>query len=224
MPVKAVSIDLVRRRMPQVLKRVMAQPPRPPFRWPRGRLGAAAGSLHWVSWRMVGGAVLLAGIVHICATFVAAVPVTGHAYQLLAEKLPVNRMVALPVQAPGRQILPYLPPDMLYAMCRYDLSAGPVTVTATVLDAGWALSLHTPQGGNFYVLPGQAQRRTNVSFAVVPSAPDMVPLVRRESAADTQIASPTMEGLVVLRGPLRGRAWAAEIEAVLRAASCTLVK
>jgi uncharacterized membrane protein len=173
---------------------------------------------------MVGAAVLLGGIVHICGTLAAPVLGTGHAYQRLREKLPLNRMVVLPLQAPGRQILPYLPPDMLYAMCRYDLRNGPVAVIAPVLGPGWALSLHTPQGANFYVLPGQALRRTDVSFLVVPSGPDAPPVSRRESAIESQVASPTVEGLIVLRGALRGIAWAAETEAALQRATCRPLK
>jgi hypothetical protein len=62
-----------------------------------------------------------------------------------------------------------------------------------------------------------------VSFIVVPTG-DAQPILRRESAADTQIASPSPEGLVMLRAPLRGLAWAAETEAVLQRATCTPVK
>jgi uncharacterized membrane protein len=131
----------------------------------------------------------------------------------------------LPPQTPGKQILPELAPDMLYAMCRYDLHEGAVAVRAMVVGPGWALSVHTPQGSNFYVLTGQPNRSVDVSFVLVPSASDAVHSIpRRESAADTQIVSPTSEGVIVLRAPLRGLAWTAEIEAILQRASCTLLK
>jgi hypothetical protein len=138
----------------------------------------------WISWRTFAAALLLGGIVHISATFIAALSSSGQAYRQLAEKLPANTMTVLPLQTPGRQILPFLPPDMLYAMCRYDLSGGSVEVSASVLDAGWALSLHTPDGRNLYVLPGQPGRRIDVSFVVVPTGPDAPPPSRRDSAAD----------------------------------------
>jgi uncharacterized membrane protein len=227
MPVTPFSVDMLRQRLPQLLSRGLGQLPKLPLqklplqlpRWP-----LAAAIMRWVSWRTVAAGVLLGGIVHICATFASSLSATGQAYRLLAERLPVNSMVVLPLQAPGRQILPFLPPDMLYAMCRFDLSRGPVAVSAAVPDAGWALSLHTPEGGNFYVLPGQRQRATEVSFLVVSSAPDAQPIPRREAGAESQIASPANEGLVILRGPLRGLAWAAETEAVLQRATCRPVK
>ena len=225
MPVKDASVDALRQRLPQLLRLVPGRLRKLPSGlpgWPPQP--AARSALAWVSWRTVAAAILLGGIVHIFATFTSSLSVSGQAYRLLAERLPANGMVVLPLQAPGRQILPFLPPDMLYAMCRYDLSDGPVAVAASVLDAGWALSLHTPDGRNIYVLPGLPQRRTDVSFVIVPSSPETPPIPRSNSADDTQIASPTIEGIVILRAPLRGLAWAAETEAALQTAACSPVK
>jgi uncharacterized membrane protein len=180
--------------------------------------------LRRLGWRRLTGVALLAGIIHICATLAVPMLSSRHAYLQLRDQLPANRMLVLPPQAPGRQILPYLPPHMLYAVCRYDLSGGPVAVTATVADAGWALSLHAARGENFYVLPGVPLRRTDVSLLVIPRGSDAALLPARESPSDTAVVSPTPEGLIVLRAPLRGLAWSAETEAMLRQASCTQLK
>ena len=101
--------------------------------------------------------------------------------------------------APGRQILPYLPPDMLYAMCRYELTGGPVAVTAAVSGPGWVLSLHTPQGDNFYVLPGQQLRRSEVSFLLVPSG-----TVDAAQSSSATAAQPIRRCIAQSRGPDRG--------------------
>lgn len=182
------------------------------------------GWLRRVGWRRLTAVALLAGIVHICATLAAPMLSSGHAYLVLRDKLPVNSMVVLPPQAPGRQILPYLLPHMLYAVCRYDLTGGPVAVTATVADAGWALSLHGVRGDNFYVLPGQPLRRTEVSLMVIPGGPDTAPIAKREDSPETPVVSSTTEGLIVLRAPIRGLAWSAETEATLQRATCTQAK
>ena len=223
MQVKPMAIDLVRERLPQLLQQARDQLRKLPLKQPNWPAQAAAA--RWIDWRMALAAALLGGIVHVCATFLAPVYTGGHAYRLLVDQLPPNRMTVLPQQVPGRQILPELPPDVLYAMCRYDLRQGAVAVRATVLGPGWALSVHTPRGSNLYVLPGQRDRSTEVSFLLVPSAPEAVlSLPRRQSPSDTQIASPTLEGVIVLRAPLRGLAWTAETEAILQRASCTQVK
>jgi uncharacterized membrane protein len=216
-----LTLDELRQRLPQVFNRGLGQLkklPKLPLPRPGWPLGSTVAS--GLSWRMVAAAALLGGIVHICATFAASFTATGQAYSLVAEKLPPNGMTVLPLQAPGRQILPFLPADMLYAVCRYDLREGPVVVRATVPDAGWALSVHTPEGSNLYVLPGQRQRRTEVSFLLKSTAPEVHAIPRREDTPETHVGSPTPEGLVILRAPLRGLAWAAEAEAVLQRATC----
>ena len=180
-----------------------------------------------VSWRTVIGTVLLGGIIHITATMAVPLVSSGHALARLRDTLPANRMVLLPPPAPGKQPLPFLAPDALYAMCRYDITVDSLIVTAAMAQAGWTLSLHTPQGDNFFVMPAQETRRGDVSLTVVPSAErlgEFVATPRRVSAQETLVASPSWEGLVVVRAPLRGLAWRAETEALLRRATCTPVK
>lgn len=175
-----------------------------------------------VGWRTLVGGALLGGIVHICAVFAAPLAGTDTAYRQLQGTLPANKMVVLPPPASGKQILPYLQPDMLYAMCRYELTGGPISVTAVVSGPGWVLSLHTPAGDNFYVLPGQQLRRGEVSFLLVPSSDAHA--TRRATPGDTQVASPSREGLIVVRAPLTGLSWVTETDAALRRSSCTQIK
>jgi len=188
-------------------------PPKPP-RW-----------VSDVGWRTIVAGLLAGGIVHILATFAAPVFGSGNAFAGLRETLPENTMVLMPPAAPGKQTLPYVPPDAMYAICRFDLAGGPVNVTARIADTGWVLSMHTPQGDNFYVMPRQLLRRDEVSFTVTPrdyrehgQAP------KAASPADTKVTSPSMEGLIVVRAPLKGIAWQTETEAQLERSSCTQVK
>jgi uncharacterized membrane protein len=180
-----------------------------------------------VGWRTVIGAVLLGGIIHIVATLAVPLMGAGNAFAKLRETLPTNRMVILPPPAPGKEPLPFLPPDSLYAMCRYDISVDSLSVTAALAHPGWALSMHTPQGDNFYVMPAQQMRRGDVGLVVVPGGDRLTefnPAPRRVSAQETHITSPSTEGLVIVRAPLKGLAWRAEAEAILRRASCAPVK
>jgi uncharacterized membrane protein len=177
-----------------------------------------------IGWRTVVGAALLAGIVHITATLAVPLLGPGNAFRKLRDTLPVNQMVFLPPPTPSTQLLPFVAADALYAACRYDVSAGTVAVTAMLADPGWTLSLHTPQGDNFYVLPAQQLRRSDVTFVIVPGGERLVEFgSRRLTGDDSQVESPVSEGLVLLRAPLRGLAWRAETEARLRRATCTPV-
>ena len=179
------------------------------------------------SWRTVAGALLLAGIIHILATMAVPFVSASHAVARLRDTLPVNRMVLLPPPAPGNQPLPFLAPDALYAMCRYDISTDSLLVTAPMAQSGWTLSLHTPQGDNFYVMPAQEGRRGDVSLTIVPSPErlgEFTLVPRRVNPQDAQVPSPSWEGLVMIRAPLKGLAWRAQAEAALRRASCSPVK
>ncbi len=175
-----------------------------------------------IGWRTVAGAVLLAGIVHISATLAVPLLGPGNAFRKLRETLPVNQMVFLPPPTPGNQLLPYVAADALYAACRFDVSTTGVTVSALLADPGWTLSLHTPQGDNFYVMPAQQMRRSEVTFVIVPGGDKVLDFgaSRRPTGDETQVDSPTAEGLVLVRAPLRGLSWRAETEAKLRRASC----
>ena len=71
-------------------------------------------------------------------------------------------------------------------------------------------------------LPGRGVRAR--PLLVIPGGPDAALVPKRESTSGTPIVSPTREGLIVLRAPLRGLAWGAETEATLLQATCTQVK
>jgi len=180
-----------------------------------------------VGWRTVVGGALLGGIVHILFTLAVPFISKGHAYAKLRDALPANRMVVLPPPAPGREPLPFLTPDALYAMCRFDISVETLAVNVTMAHAGWTLSLHTPQGDNFYVMPAQQLRGSEIAITVVPEpdrSGEFIPTPRRIGAQGDQISSPSTEGIVMVRAPLKGLSWRAQTEAALRQASCRPVK
>jgi uncharacterized membrane protein len=178
-----------------------------------------------LGWRTLAGALLTAGIVHILATLAVPLLGSGSAFAKLRADLPVNRMVVWTPSAPGKEALPFLMPDALFAVCRFDLSRDSLNVTATLVHAGWVLSLHTAMGENFYAMPAQPLNHAEVSLTVVPGGDksEFVPQPRRPGLADASVASPTSAGLVIVRAPLKGVAWRQETEAILRRASCAPV-
>ena len=205
-----------------------------PERWPnlapaalriRAARPPAPGWLRKIGWRTGLGALLLGGIVHLGATLTVPLIGPGLAYQKLRELLPANTMVVVAPAQPGKQLLPFLLPDAYYGICRYSLAGDAVSISAPLLDLGWTLSLHTPHGDNFYVIPGQQLRTTDLSLVIVPGAEksgDLMPATRRApTPSEDQIASPSEEGLIIIRAPLKGLAWKGEAEAALSRAKCT---
>jgi uncharacterized membrane protein len=173
-------------------------------------------------WPFVLAALLAAGIAHIATTFVMPYLATGDAYARLSRSLPANAFVVLPPARPGAQVLPYQAPDVHYAICRFDTSAGPVVVSASLPDVGWTLSLYAAGGESFYALPASGGRAVDVRLLVLPPGDNFLGFVPETRTGDavTQLHTPTHGGLAVLRAPLKGRVFAAEIERGLLRANC----
>jgi uncharacterized membrane protein len=175
-----------------------------------------------LSWRTTFAALCCAGLAHISATLAVGTIGRNAAYERLRASLPINRMVLLPPATPADPALPFMAPDMRFAVCRFDLAAGPVAVAAAMPATGWSLSLYTPQGDNFYAIPGQELRRED-SFLVSLATDQFISLhpgMRKVDVEAGNIVSPAREGLMVVRAPLRGTAYREETERLLKRATC----
>lgn len=169
-------------------------------------------------------ALVTGGIIHIVATLAVPHFARASAFHLLADAMPVNRMKLLGVADATAQPLPYLGPDERLAVCRYDASDGPVSLTFSLPDKGWTLGLYTSSGDNFYVLPAQEARADALSLKLIPPGERTFSLLtlggKSTQTSISQVELPTMSGFALIRAPVRGRSFAAEVEAVLRRASC----
>jgi uncharacterized membrane protein len=167
-------------------------------------------------------ALVTGGIIHIALTFAIPALRWGSAYDRLRGMLQINTMRLVGTEQQPSP-LPFLSPDMRYAMCRYDIGSGPVTVAATLPDVGWSLTLYTPQGDNFYAVPGQEGRVIDAAFTILPASDRLInlaPGVRKTDVDVTQVTSPQREGLVVIRAPQKGAAFQAAMLATLAKATC----
>lgn len=166
------------------------------------------------------------GILHILTTFMVPWFNVGSAFERLRWQLEPNAMRVFAADANGQTPLPFLTADMRYAMCRYDLTSAPVQVTAQLPDIGWSLALYTPQGDNFYAVPGQDGRIVAAQFTLNTASDRLllpVPGVRRSDTDAAQVTSPAREGLIVLRAPNLGPAQQAAVDDVLKRATCRAV-
>ena len=175
-------------------------------------------------WRLIVSALIAVGILHILATLATPSLTGASAFSKLKPALPANKMVLLAPLQPDRQPLPFLSADVRYAFCRYDTSRGPVAVKASLPDAGWSLSLYSPEGDNFYVATGAQGQQTDLSIMLVTSDERFMGLTpeARGLPADRQatVQTRSRQGLVVLRAPDKGRAYRTEVETVMKSASC----
>jgi uncharacterized membrane protein len=167
--------------------------------------------------------VVLAGLIHIAAVLTLPMLAPRDAHARLAALGPANKMIQLPLPAPGRQVMPLMAPDVRYAICRYDLSKGPVRLKARIADGNWLIAFYTPLGENYYTVVGGDLKRPDVDLIVAMSDQTVAEVgVDSPEAFDNVVVvnSPVEEGIALVRVPLTGQSRSVEAERALKATYC----
>ena len=170
------------------------------------------------------GAAIIA-VIHIVATFIPAYFSSNVAYGRLSDGLPANSFVVLPAARPGVQVIPYQLPDTRYAICKFDVRKGVVSVEAVLPGLGWTLSIYDGDGSSFYDAPGRGDGEVAIKLLLVPkqgyffdaSAPGSAAL-----AGLSEVRTPNERGIVVIRAPLGGLVYAVAANQALSKAMCKL--
>lgn len=171
-------------------------------------------------WLWIVAVLVVAAVVHGFTLVAAPGFIMG---KVLARLGPVNQIQHQgQVTAASRQVV-RPSPDLLYSVCPFDLSAGPLRVTAKVPpDTYWSVSIFDADTNNFYVRNDHQ----------VQGGIDLV-LVDKKSAggADralpkgaTAVPSPSVKGLVLFRTLIQKEANFAAIDAVRRQARCGTIR
>ena len=176
------------------------------------------------NWRWVLITFVMAGIIHILAVLNLPSLAPKSAYVRLQNSLPVNTMKILNSVDEDNPIIPMLAPDVRYAICRYDLSNGPVTIKSGIPNEFFSIAAHDKIGQNFYIISGQALQRSDL-YMVITQDKDTTQAevdASEESDADDVIAvqSKDAEGIILLRAPVKGPSYANSVEAILSKATC----
>ena len=166
---------------------------------------------------------VLAGLIHLSAVFALPFVAPKNAWARLATLGPTNTMILLPPAGQGEQPMPFMAPDIRYAVCRFDLRSGAVRVRAGVPNDLWLIALYTPRGDNFYTVAGADMRNSRIDLVLAREDQTVAEagVDAPEGADDVVVVNaPVEEGIVLIRAPLAGRSRAAEIEEALRASHC----
>ena len=155
--------------------------------------------MRWLLWTLAG--ILLGGIVHLATILVLPRTASQDAYTRLSPITPVNAMTPLSRPTPAKALLPYMDPAFAVAVCRYDLSAGPMKFTAPVSQAYTSVTFYTRYGVAYYGINDRAagRRLIELDLMTTPQRDDL-PDDENVTAADRLIIeSPTVTGLIVVR-------------------------
>ena len=147
------------------------------------------------------GGVLLGGIVHLATVILLPRTATQDAYARLTPIAPVNTVVALPPPSPEKAIMPFMDPAFASAVCRYDLSQGPLKLSVPVSPAYTSVSFYTRNDVAYYAINDRAAGRRVIELDLMTTAQhDQVPEDEEITAADRLIVeSPTPTGIIAIR-------------------------
>jgi len=178
------------------------------------------GSLPWA----VGG-VVAAGIIHILCVFSIPLLAERDAWGRLSAVMKPNVLAV----ADGKNVpqLPFTSPDVVTAYCLFDISQNNVIVKSPLPEGPWSLTISARSGENFYVVTGADAKRPRVRLLIVPQTR----LPEEESTEKTEegdeqniIVSPSQNGIIAIRAPLRGESFRPQTLEELRKARCEIQK
>jgi uncharacterized membrane protein len=146
---------------------------------------------------------VLAALVHFVVVLAIPVVATRDAYASLVALGAPGETVILPRASPALRRFPYFDPAVAAAICRYDLSAGPVRVRAPLGRAAFtSISLHSRHGAVFYALTDRAAAGGAIEAVIV--TPQQLRTLEAADdednpSHDLRILSPTVDGYAVRR-------------------------
>ena len=166
--------------------------------------------------------VLLGGVVHLVS--VLALPRIGNedAYSRLTPITKLNAVTELPAADPSNRLMPYLDPAIAVAVCRYDLSGGPIKLSVPVSQAYTSVSFYTRNDLAYYAINDRSAGKKVIELDLMTEAQHSdLPEDEDVTAADRLIIdSPSATGLIVLKALAPEPGLMAQAQASLAASSC----
>jgi uncharacterized membrane protein len=155
--------------------------------------------IRWMMLLLVG--TVLGAIVHLATIIIMPRIAIKDAYQRLTPLAPVNAVVAIPTTAPDGALMPFMDPAFASAVCRYDLSKGPLKFTAPVSPAYTSVTFYNRYDVAYYAINDRAAGRRTIELELMTTAQRTeLPDEEDITAADRLIVeSPTPTGLIAIR-------------------------
>jgi uncharacterized membrane protein len=168
------------------------------------------------------GGILLGGVVHLVSVLALPRVATQDAYSRLTPMTQLNVVTALPLPDPATALMPFMDPAFATAICRYDLSTGPIKLAVPVSQAYTSVSFYTRNEVAYYAINDRSAGRRVIELDLMTEAQHAaLPEDEDVTAADRLIIdSPTASGLIVLKALAPEPGLMAQAQASLAAATC----
>jgi len=178
--------------------------------------------IRWLLLTITG--IFLGGVVHLATVLYLPRTATNDAYSRLTPIAPVNTMVPLPQPTPERAVVPFMDPAFATAVCRYDLSKGPLKLTAPVSQAYSSVSFYERYGAAYYAITDRAAGRRVIELDLMTAQQRaLVPEDEDVTAADRLIVeTPTLTGLILVRALIPERSLLPMAQRAVASAKCEI--
>lgn len=170
--------------------------------------------------------VLLGLIVHLVAVLALPRIATQDAYSRLTPMTKLNAVTQLPPVDPSNAPMPFMDPAFAVAICRYDLSGGPIKLAVPVSQAYTSVSFYTRSEVAYYAINDRSAGRRIIELYLMTAEQHAdVPEDENITAADRLIVdSPSQTGLILLKALAAEPGSMPLAQAALRAANCGVDK
>lgn len=177
-----------------------------------------------IRWLLLAlGGALLGGIVHLATIIILPRTATQDAYSRLAPTAPINTVVAVPAPTPESAPMPFMDPAFASAVCRYDLSRGPLKLSVPVSLAYTSVSFYTRYDVAYYAINDRAAGKRVIELDLMTADQhNQMPEDEEITAADRLIVeSPTLTGLIAIRALAPEPGLMTMAQSAIAAASCS---
>jgi uncharacterized membrane protein len=166
--------------------------------------------------------VLLGLIVHLVAVLALPRIATQDAYSRLTPMTKLNAVTQLPPVDPTNAPMPFMDPAFAVAICRYDLSGGPIKLAVPVSQAYTSVSFYTRSEVAYYAINDRSAGRKVIELDLMTQAQHAeLPEEEDVTSADRLIIdSPTETGLIVMKALAPEPGLMPQAQASLAASKC----
>ena len=168
--------------------------------------------------------VLLGGVVHLVSVLALPRIASQDAYSRLTPMTKLNAVTQLPLADPNNSTMPFMDPAFAVAICRYDLSGGPIKLTVPVSQAYTSVSFYTRNEVAYYAINDRSAGKKVIELDLMTEAQhNDLPEDEEITAADRLIIdSPTATGLILLKALAPEPGLMPQAQASLAASSCAV--
>ncbi len=166
--------------------------------------------------------VLLGLIVHLVAVLALPRIATQDAYSRLTPMTKLNAVTQLPAVDPTNAPMPFMDPAFAVAVCRYDLSSGPIKLAVPVSQAYTSVSFYTRSEVAYYAINDRSAGRKVIELDLMtPAQHAELPEEEDVTSADRLIIdSPSETGLIVMKALAPEPGLMPQAQASLAASKC----